>query len=634
MRDVSVPINSESNEAARRYYASRSSVTTTESIPPPQCHIPFAPLACNSGEMRPSFSGTSVHLQSMRISKHLRSISTASINNSICNREADCSNIIHDGINVDLVDKQFPRRTRCTSSTGFESTNIPLTWGKVVKDNASSIYSSLPQTSGRNTPDPAFNVRRRPSAETVRISMQTPDVSASRFNFGEDTEITPRDSGWILEQELKHSGKNEMIAFDGGRSTPSPAETDPKSSRQVSFTLHDIPALGQRDLVTKKSIIQNGAHNFRALLPRSSTRIFLRKKDSINNLDGTEERQSKRSKSMYGLHSADKDLKYSGLSKKYPLDNEISTSSPFSSPTNAAEPLYEETYQVSNLHKIEENPPIKDEALAFRQHKLMHRLKSKSRENGQENSTQSHYESDSWNKYPSHTRAERNEVAGLSDFVYPKDFAPQLKAKISFNGMADQNSKKASTSKRTKMSRIAKSRSMIFGKSVLKSYARLFKHQSVEFQRHGHGHKSSISVSGTTEYPELEMIASVFPTTADTNSSQSAPRQKSESPGNDSVDRGQGLNAARQWSQVYQSCIELFRSSEDVSKRNSSEDKVENPTEDSFEIKIRSGSAQGYRNSISSSSRSLRDSTEELAKVFQETEASECAKVLQIAEDD
>ena len=631
LRDLSLPRDSKIDEAAIYCATSQPSETNIRSTSPLRSHDLLATLACSNSEMRPSFSDTSIHLQSMRISQHLRSMSTASIDNSICGREAGS---IHNGTKTVFEDRQLPRRARCTSSTGFESKNLPLTWGKVVKDDASSIYSSVTQASGSSIPSSSNNIRRRLSVETVRAGMQSPTESILQFNFGEGADATPRDPGWIFEHELKNSSGNEIAAIDGGRSTPSLADTNTRSLRQFSFAVHSLPVPEKQNLVTKKSGILNGGNNFRGLLPRSRTKTFLNKRDSINNLDGTEERQSRRSKSMYGLHSEDKDFKFLGLLKKHPLENKISMSFSFSSPVSAAKSLNEEAYRTSKLDKIEEKSPGHDETEAFRQCKSMHQLKPECRENLRGKSAPSQQNSGSWSKYPSRTRAERNGNAGPRDFVYPKDFALQPKGESSSNRVKDQSSNKANTSKRSKKSRIAKSRSVIFGKSVLKSYARLFKHQSVEFQRYGHGHKSSISVSGVTEYPELEMVASIFPTTTDNNGSQSATCQRSNLTDTRTADRGPDSNAARRWSQIYQSCVELCRSSEDVSKWSFGEDKVGDPTEDSFELKARSGSAQGHGNSIQSSGKSVRDSTEELAKVLQETEANEYAKVKQIAQDD
>ncbi|KAL8704078.1 MAG: hypothetical protein Q9201_002739 [Fulgogasparrea decipioides] len=92
---------------------------------------------------------------------------------------------------------------------------------------------------------------------------------------------------------------------------------------------------------------------------------------------------------------------------------------------------------------------------------------------------------DSWTRYPSHTFRERTEAANAKDNVITRDFAighsPERKI-----------SKK-------------KSRSMTFGKSMLHKIGRLYKTRSSDFRRYHAGHRSSISVGGVLEYPELEI---------------------------------------------------------------------------------------------------------------------------------
>ncbi|KAI4130585.1 MAG: hypothetical protein LQ338_001657 [Usnochroma carphineum] len=92
---------------------------------------------------------------------------------------------------------------------------------------------------------------------------------------------------------------------------------------------------------------------------------------------------------------------------------------------------------------------------------------------------------DSWTRYPSHTFRERTETANAKDKVITRDFAigqiPQRKI-----------SKK-------------KSRSMTFGRRFLHKVGRLYKTRSSDFRRYNAGHRSSISVGGVLEYPELEI---------------------------------------------------------------------------------------------------------------------------------
>ncbi|KAL8763798.1 MAG: hypothetical protein Q9184_000500 [Pyrenodesmia sp. 2 TL-2023] len=97
---------------------------------------------------------------------------------------------------------------------------------------------------------------------------------------------------------------------------------------------------------------------------------------------------------------------------------------------------------------------------------------------------------DSWARYPSHNFDERTEAASVNDNVITRDFAI---------GQAPQRrvSKK-------------KSRSMTFGRRFLHKVGHLYKTRSSDFRRYHAGHRSSISVGGRLEYPELEIPRPIF----------------------------------------------------------------------------------------------------------------------------
>ncbi|RYN18619.1 hypothetical protein AA0112_g11494 [Alternaria arborescens] len=127
-----------------------------------------------------------------------------------------------------------------------------------------------------------------------------------------------------------------------------------------------------------------------------------------------------------------------------------------------------------------------------------------------------------WGRYPSHTRHDRTASAGKADNVQPRDFA--LEAAIKFasatddEDLIDPTERRPSTpllpgekrkQKKVGSGRIAKSNSMTFGKTLMKNYAKMFRSQSTEFQRHGRGHRSSIASGGILEHPELELLPHV-----------------------------------------------------------------------------------------------------------------------------
>ncbi|KAL8737639.1 MAG: hypothetical protein Q9181_001482 [Wetmoreana brouardii] len=92
---------------------------------------------------------------------------------------------------------------------------------------------------------------------------------------------------------------------------------------------------------------------------------------------------------------------------------------------------------------------------------------------------------DSWTRYPSHTFRERTEAASAKDNVITRDFA-----------IGHFPERKISNKK---------SRSMTFGKSMLHKIGRLYQTRTSDFRRYHAGHRSSISVGGVLEYPELEI---------------------------------------------------------------------------------------------------------------------------------
>ena len=134
-----------------------------------------------------------------------------------------------------------------------------------------------------------------------------------------------------------------------------------------------------------------------------------------------------------------------------------------------------------------------------------------------------------WGRYPSHTRPDRTMSAGHPDKVQTRDFA--LEAAIQFamgknNDGSDGDGEEVDPAtrpitppllpgqkKRKKKigdARMAKSHSMTFGKSFLKHYVKIFRSQSIEFHKHGQGHRSSVATGGTLEFPELEILPDVW----------------------------------------------------------------------------------------------------------------------------
>ena len=165
---------------------------------------------------------------------------------------------------------------------------------------------------------------------------------------------------------------------------------------------------------------------------------------------------------------------------------------------------------------------------------------------------------DSWTRFPSHTRPERCFTpAGEADNVKSHDFAldyPVIK----------HQPRELSKSK-------AKTKSMHFGKAF-KSVGNLYKSTSMNLARFEHGYRSSISAGGILKYPELEIPQPLAP------SGGSAKGQRHSMDSGKSLDLGklgdgcrseeslgEGPRDARVWSGMYKDCVQWPMSSDTLS---------------------------------------------------------------------
>ncbi|KAL8700719.1 MAG: hypothetical protein Q9224_000838, partial [Gallowayella concinna] len=98
---------------------------------------------------------------------------------------------------------------------------------------------------------------------------------------------------------------------------------------------------------------------------------------------------------------------------------------------------------------------------------------------------------DSWTNFPSHTLAERAETANEGDNVLSRDFA------VTAPPHQRRMSKK-------------KTRSMTFGRRFLHKIGRFYTTRSSDIRRYNAGHRSSITVGGRLENPELEVPRRTF----------------------------------------------------------------------------------------------------------------------------
>ncbi len=158
----------------------------------------------------------------------------------------------------------------------------------------------------------------------------------------------------------------------------------------------------------------------------------------------------------------------------------------------------------------------------------------------------------SWCRYPSHNRVERSfSPAGIADNVVSRDFA------IEFRGFGITDEQKETKSPRKK-----KSRSLTFGKSIVNTLSQIY---SIDLRRQHKGHRSSISVGGKLEYPELEILPQLSPTLRpldvvaqqDITSGLRAihPITSKQSIVQASYPFQESINGAKGWSKSYEDCV-------------------------------------------------------------------------------
>lgn len=228
---------------------------------------------------------------------------------------------------------------------------------------------------------------------------------------------------------------------------------------------------------------------------------------------------------------------------------------------------------------------------------------------------------DSWARYPSHSRKERSSSpAGSADQVRTFDFAP---------------TPVSSMHNKSVLGKKQKSRSMTFSKTIFKSWNNLYKSHSGHLKPFDHGYRTSMSVArGELEYPELEMVAALSPPTElpRKNSHGRRPVAPDYAPSILSQDSGAygGERSAKDWSRLYADCVQrphepdVEASSHDISP----------VSETSQEAVQESLLNLPERREISSASEShMRASTLDFQKSLKIREAEAREKVLQEAKE-
>jgi hypothetical protein len=559
---------------------------------------------------------------------------------------------------------QLARHERQTSSSGFASVKIPSRWGKVLPndrdlrtDVASSIYSSRPQSPLGSFGGSAVNLSRTSSGPHDLIEplndLRKPGPSHDSHPDNEETtRLTPRYGVANLVAAQEVSPKTSLLTV------PSPlARKKSVADTKVSkFREEFSPSPPRKRSMPSTSIMK--LLNPKRLSLRSLSEANLQSEALHMTLDGPHDtlivptdRERRQSRSMISLQAEQEALgKSKGanhvwdqalrahqeekasmfLHKNKDLALHASPfrkrSGSFSSHRLSSQADVDHVAEASSTPKRYSVPiPGSHTSHDHISKWVLRRTATSGRDNislSREIADAFNTQGDStavvgaWGRYPSHTRPERTLSAGKTDHVETRDFA--LEAAIRFASAEDNEygddlvdplqriplppllPGEKRRKKRIGKGKMAKSRSMNFGRRIMMNYTAMFRSSSVEFRRHGRGHRSSIASSGTLEHPELELLPEVFmPSDTDGATSNRSllsnkqvvppnneghddttqgklptedsmatlrPRRNSSAPnlndlvnlhdGTDDFDRS--LDRARVWSVYYETCVPSF----------------------------------------------------------------------------
>jgi hypothetical protein len=451
---------------------------------------------------------------------------------------AACSNNeMSSGASFIRNDRRVDNRS---SSSGISSSKIPAAWGKVVMDTSTSIMCSRPTSCVVGCRDVA-STSQKPVAGSINHSITSLN---GLDNVSISTSIS-RDSRFREEMDEQDNisyrqGRGKISACDqygiGAPTTASGKQEDLSDENQVSQAAGSLKAKQNPPTVTEEKSLLNttdlvplpklksasllsfnepSEEVLKPKIRRPSRSVLLMSYDGKSNtiLDKALEISQAERQAMFLPGNKDQAI----------LNPFRERSSSFSRP-QAQPPLIEsmDPLRLENQESLPKTSPSQASDKSMDRHELLSRVPTSSL--------------GTWSRYPSHTRDQRNGSAGPANGIYPQDFAMEnslrdLAAHVE-GGTQDERAAPRKTKNQPKLSRslIPRSRSLNF-MNFFKSYGRIFRSHSTEFNQHGHGHRTSISAGGILEYPELELIAPFYPVFPhQVESTESTPKQRNGNP--------------------------------------------------------------------------------------------------------
>jgi hypothetical protein len=470
--------------------------------------------------------------------------------------------------------KQFSRHDRQTSSSGFASAKVPSKWGNVmpheVREDKSSVYSSRPQSPPESFGGSMINLSPTASG---RVTNQPESPKPRRSNsYPTDKDETPRPSQRYGLSSLRDVTSYSPIKVPSNEASNLARNNSVASTKKSKFREEFSPSPPKRKLIPSSSIMKFLNPKRSSIRSQSEANIkpsVLEKAvDGLLEVPAATHHQRRQSKSLVSMeveqealekdkgaspmweralksHQDERAAMFLSKNKEYashssPLrERSGSMSKPRTSGDGDATSAARTFSSANRFSAPLLEPPSHDAANPSCETPSFFSRRSAfvGNDTGRfepGNGARAHFDRQldntetvgAWGRYPSHSRPERTLSAGHMDHVDPRDFA--LEAAISFamgkNDMEDGDNIDPSQQpltppllpgekkrrKKVGHTRMAKSNSMTFGKNFLKNYTKIFRSASTEFQRHGHGHRSSITTGGTLEYPELEILPDVW----------------------------------------------------------------------------------------------------------------------------
>lgn len=483
-------------------------------------------------------SSASIHLYNMRISQHLRSASIMSSTPSCHSPQRSQHGQARS--NISCASKNLPRARydRQTSSSEFASTKISVAWGHVIRagpqdqldferqDETSSVYSSRPQSPGDSISEPTTNLSWvvNQTETTMNTTVDLTD-NALAFTQEHSIPIKPRSSNGSSESD-------PSLNCDHPKPSPKSHLLEPPAAISVNSSTSSLRKVSKSKEEFSPSPPSNKGKNRKPALKFLRPRSDLQSESEAWFFDGLADnretpRERRLSRSLISLKAEQATLEHNHHDaspmwekalKAYQEERSTMCLSPSEALAARGRPFRKRSSSVSRLRPptLSNVDPLEMPEPSPGESPTQWESPNPFAPSSMDFKTQLHSKSNSksslkaWSRYPSHTRERRTGNTGHEGNVKARDFAFEVNSAQIIDPGNDQMRTPTSKKRRATLSGISKSSSMTFGKNFFKNYTKLFRSQSTEFRRHGHGHDSSIAMGGLLDYPELEVLPEVW----------------------------------------------------------------------------------------------------------------------------